>query len=1013
MFDLQHLRDLHAEGLERVSAVVDGNASYDELLEYRITEADRAAYAAGVPLEARRNRACSDIRQSLRSRSHKVILPQFEGFVSEGRTANNDREYRFFERLCAPLGIKVQHQNYSDCAAIGMGARSDAEQALLEAVIASAEEFYRLRADISAGLVRQLTLYSVSYFRFAVAFRRKGAKLPGALVQANDHAPVRVAMSMTMKGLGVPRIYLQHAEVTPIFPPLDFEYSVLRNVNSKSVYAAIQRSAGQVFVIPRDSEAFASDDLTAEQPVPVSVVIYPTSRIAAEPLRRTITALKANPLVGKIGIKQHPAAAGQLQQMLSDEGVTFAERFPEERHVALVGNSSVVAELLHRGVPVYQNFDFDPVAADYYGFVAKGLTIAVTQRALSGKFWRPYALSAEWLAAYRQFDPTLDPTFHDDENQFLAEMQRLRSAFPTGQPNRSMRGRVRARVKSTAKRSVVALLNAMPRAAAPLFDAMLSTTSRFGSFLTLYSFHASNYLRNRTAISTKSAQWTGTKAPSGPRLNTAAAVPLLELTLRDSGDPAGWVAANDQLGVFSDELVIRAFENLFQDRSAELSRIYDGFDVWPENSAIGTWIYLKRAEWGNISLEEAELDRVSAFIHGLGSGFVRSLLERSLLAVLIRCGTAEQLDGFWSNAPGFSIVSIATNTKIALLQKLYAQPDRVAQAIQLRDRFEQSSSPLELLKLRNMDYLSGRQSPGWSHEMAEQRFAEAAPRGVAREFADVAQPFYARFRDRMVFMEARNDAAQAQSIVDRIRQSLQQKSAFSLIRLSDGEGYLFPDLPHFTEEDARNRERHWWGTELPPELGATIIAAARAAVATADILGIPSVYRFIRDTGDTARSLSHSLQGRGLLQVLAGLPSSMTDAAQLSEDKVNLALFRELGTVLSLAADARHVYVIGSVQTAHLPASLTNLPNAEFIVIPTHARTLLNERYEPGDLALPFVYEQFLERQQNVGPGDLVLVAGGIIGKILLGRARDRGAVALDIGSVIDEWASDDQASVR
>ena len=37
----------------------------------------------------------------------------------------------------------------------------------------------------------------------------------------------------------------------------------------------------------------------------------------------------------------------------------------------------------------------------------------------------------------------------------------------------------------------------------------------------------------------------------------------------------------------------------------------------------------------------------------------------------------------------------------------------------------------------------------------------------------------------------------------------------------------------------------------------------------------------------------------------------------------------------------------------------------------------------------------------------------GIIGKILLGRARHQGGVALDIGSVIDEWASDDQASVR
>lgn len=1012
--DVALWQGLHAEGLRRVSAVVDGNANYDELLEYRLTDEDRALYGPSSTLECKQQAACAHIRRHLLEKRHTVIVPRYSGFVSEGLTPNNEREYQFFEDTCAPLDIKVRQRNYSETSTIGMGKRSSAEDALLGAVLEDAQAYYRSRDAITAGLVRQLTLFSVSFFRTTVAFQRKGAVLPGVLVQANDHSPARVAYSMVMKGLGIPRIYLQHAEVTSLFPPLDFEYSILRNAHSRAVYDALGQSSGQVFVLPRYQEPFAAEDLGREFAAPIMVAIYPTSRVLVEGLKAVITSLRSNTGVGRIAIKQHPAAARQLQDALSGMDVEFAQTIPDERHLALVGNSAVVTELLHRGIPVYQNFTFDPVSADYYGFVAKGLTQPVPTEDLSGAFWRPYSLDAAWRAAFKQLDPSVDTAYEADRDLLLAEMQRLKAAIVPAGRGGWMRGSLTARLKAGTKRRLIGLINASPAISAPVLEVALSSASKFGNFLTLYSYLGANYLRNRTNIPVKGGRWSGGKAPGQSRTDPASALPLIEATLGNLRDPAAWIAENQRLGVFSDNLIIGALENMFQDRRPELGDVFAGFSVWPEGSTVGTWVYLKRAEWGNFTLDIAELDRIGVYVHGLSTDqMAKPLLERLLLLALIRNGTTGQLDAFWSRATSTNIESIGTNVRIAILQKLYDEAGSMAQAVATRQRIEATSSPFVHLKLRNMDYLSGRASPGWSHEKAEELFGTLAPGGAAREFRGIAAPFYDSFRPNMVLMEIRTDHGQIISALDQIRHCLREGRPFSLVRLSDGEGYLFPGHPHFSADDARNRERHWWDTELPPDLSAQIIERAQKAIAAADVIGVPSVYRFIRDTSDTTRALSQSLQGRGLLQVLAGLPSFLSRDVRLSEDKMNVSLFSDLQTILDLAQHARRTFFVGSVKRDHLPARLSALAALSTVTIPTHARTAKNERYMPNTTALPLVHDTILGELDDVGPGDLVLVAGGIVGKIMLGHARKRGAVALDIGSVIDDWVSGSQKSLR
>ena len=66
---------------------------------------------------------------------------------------------------------------------------------------------------------------------------------------------------------------------------------------------------------------------------------------------------------------------------------------------------------------------------------------------------------------------------------------------------------------------------------------------------------------------------------------------------------------------------------------------------------------------------------------------------------------------------------------------------------------------------------------------------------------------------------------------------------------------------------------------------------------------------------------------------------------------------------------------------------------------------MTNTKYANSSQSLPKVYGQIREEiAASIVPGDLVLVAAGIIGKIFLGDAKLAGGVALDIGTCLDAW---------
>jgi hypothetical protein len=1014
--------EFHREGLQRVCKVIDGNAAYDDLMEHRITEHDRELFGNDIdPLEKSKC-AAALFESKFKRRSYKIILPEFTGFACDGNTKNNLREFYFFERICSSKGIKIRYQNYADNTRIAVWNLSRVQKEAAQTIVSDVIKFYLDCPKITASLVHQQILYSRSFFSFLISFSRTGAVKPAALVLANDHAPVRVALSMIMKGLGVPRIYLQHAEVTMSFPPLDFEYCVLRNKKSRDTYEAIGSVAGRVFVIPRYPEPFARDALIKPRGRAVTVVIYPTSRIIVAELQQLLTNLRSNSAVGKILIKEHPGAAKQLRHQIQVAGVEFAQAIPAEDHIAIVGNSSVAIELLHRGTPVYQNFDFDPVSRDYYGFVRSGLTFEINLAEMSSVFWRPYEADDRWLHAFAEWDASANAAYLNDQIQLVNEMARLAISSPTAAKSpglrRPMKGRFRARLKGGVTRGVIRLVNANRKLSSRAANFVLSRVSRTANSMSVITDRIGRFLLANTDIEISAPIWRSPSRTTHRTTNRRSEIPFedfLEYTLTQVANPAEWLRMNEQAEAFSPRILIAALEAMFHSRRPALNAIFEGFRDWPSGSPVGTWVYLKRTEWGNFVVDPAELEAMSAFVYGYDDDHpTRYVLEHSLLTTILRSGTCDQLDQFWLGASLVKKEKLSINSKIEVLRKLRSTAGREAEAQNTLEEFERQASDFELLKFNNAEYLEGRLVQGWDHFHAEHRFLQFAPRTLAREFEAHLKPAYDALRPRMELMNVRTCPSEGEYFWKLAGRALEGKVPFSMVRLSDGEGYLFPDGHHFREADVANRERHWWGTELPTALRYEIIGEARQAIADADVVGIPAIYRFIRDHGESSRSLAQSLQGRGLLEVLAGVSGIVSSSALITEDKANVALFSDPATLLPLIEAARTVIIVSSVVPENLPLVLGSSNRLKTITIPTHHKTMLNDIYSKGSQILPFLYRSILnELDQIVAPGDLVLVAGGIIGKIFLGHARAKGAVALDLGHVVDDWIHPALPSIR
>lgn len=228
-------------------------------------------------------------------------------------------------------------------------------------------------------------------------------------------------------------------------------------------------------------------------------------------------------------------------------------------------------------------------------------------------------------------------------------------------------------------------------------------------------------------------------------------------------------------------------------------------------------------------------------------------------------------------------------------------------------------------------------------------------------------------------------------VVHAIEAALREKRGFSLIRLGDGEGVLLDHANPAQKEGLAASLACWFGEQvLSTREVEQLCDMLGGAIAGSDVLGLPRPFqvglsprygavfdhlgavlktrtrRGMPLYGDTA--LHFYLQWSGALaRLLCGV------------EKVTLITCRDVGPALAQTYDiaVRSLLVMGE----HC------WPGA------------VDERHWPDG------FGRVMAGIEQVGAGELVLVGAGALGKAYCEAVRQRGGVAIDIGSGFDGWA--------
>lgn len=238
---------------------------------------------------------------------------------------------------------------------------------------------------------------------------------------------------------------------------------------------------------------------------------------------------------------------------------------------------------------------------------------------------------------------------------------------------------------------------------------------------------------------------------------------------------------------------------------------------------------------------------------------------------------------------------------------------------------------------------------------------------------------------------------QCERFVATVREKLEAREPWSFIRVGDGESNALayaPDIARFAQSDAAEREHVWWGRALEPDARAALAVRVLGAMRGADALGVPTLERLLRDVRLERREFLSGRAGRGLRTVMEALESGALKAgfmtsAHLQHDLERWNLYRALFDGLDAIAVSCH---------AGLPVART------IVVPPRHASLAAFGMREMGPKILPEVLDDIIAQLGDDLSGRLVIVGAGYAGKIVVAEAKARGAVALDLGSILDYW---------
>jgi len=238
----------------------------------------------------------------------------------------------------------------------------------------------------------------------------------GILFLSNDHSLAPRSILKAAKMIGVRTAYVQHASVTEIFPPLEFDVSFLDGDHAVKIYRNIAKINGAalpdicVFGSPRmdaifrlrDARSFARCDT-----VGVAVNTLDNPVIVRNYLRLLvahghIVVLRLHPR--QDNVEQYEDIVSEFSGAVRISGCQSLAAYLESIELNFAGDSSIHLEAVASGVATFY-CDFCTSLNDYYGFVACGVaypfgSIFFDVRGSAGRIREIYLSQSQALSFY-------------------------------------------------------------------------------------------------------------------------------------------------------------------------------------------------------------------------------------------------------------------------------------------------------------------------------------------------------------------------------------------------------------------------------------------------------------------------------------------------------------------------------------------------------------------------------------------------------------------------------------
>ena len=253
------------------------------------------------------------------------------------------------------------------------------------------------------------------------------------VLTANDHNPLNRMLCALSNRDGRKTAYVQHASVSDIFPPLDFDVAFLDGQVSMDIYERIAGqlekafAAGQICLCGTQKRVVGCEGVNASGVMGIATSSLTELDVAQELISRLSSegwqiVLRSHPTEAPERLDAYLKWASAMPGVQYQEGSTPLRQFFAEVGTVMAGDSSILLEaaVAGRGA-VYVRSLSGRGLNDHYGFVQNGIALSLEASADLGtqlRGWEDYMLKPEYSNCLTLYSASFGTKWEGKEGQW-------------------------------------------------------------------------------------------------------------------------------------------------------------------------------------------------------------------------------------------------------------------------------------------------------------------------------------------------------------------------------------------------------------------------------------------------------------------------------------------------------------------------------------------------------------------------------------------------------------------